>query len=860
MIKTKDETTDYFPIVYTPENPRRSERIKLLRIKVAAELAENEKKKELMKSLPIKKRSKKVKVKVVKTTKKAKLISKTSKKVKEPKIEKAAKPKKEKKVKQTKEKGGYFLMNKFTKLYDEDCKDFMDGNCSNQYCKFIHNYSKLWKDKNNEEFARRYYSLYQDFQVLSPYERKIFGVSSLDLLFICDCTGSMACYINEAKNQIKKIIDHIKESNPHSTINVSFVGYRDIKDNELRISSIDFTSDVDKVKAFIEKQDATGGGDTPEDVTGGLNEGLKLSWSAKAKFTIFIADAPCHGKKYHDEADDYPKGCPNGLILEDLIKEYARREITFSVMKITTLTDKMFKIMNESYKEVANTEIQINDLKTNPNDFGIFISHAASTTLNSITFDGVSIKDFLNNIQKDTVSLTEATNQEKEKIHLFITRMNNLIEEQEKVEMNKETQMDVDVDNESKQTESSETKGIFDDDKADIVLKYNIDIAKEIKAPANWNEISQFTFNSKCHSFNIPKDRNSYINWKNPFIKHSFINSEVKIADFPFSEGAMRYAFFMKDLSLEQNLVGKINKSISNDEYNLEGLSKDLLSLVVSKRIAYDFNERIINLVSDTKMLINFVESYIYEMINYSSNKDITVKQLPHHNKYFSAENFIDGDYTKFNNNAGWIANNLSEQSQIAQAFSHFSWQFTKGYLMIVDLQGLNSLLTDPQIHCLDRTKFGKGNLGYIGIVRFFMTHVCNSFCKKLELIHPRTYKNIDKDYDFFIEKYEQPAENKIVNKLCDICKVPFKANAFDLYDKKKKCWDAFCNDCDKKRKESFQGRKCVTCGGFFKSSAYIFKMRREEFPKACQKCKINERVAERKEFDAGIMEQEDEV
>lgn len=38
----------------------------------------------------------------------------------------------------------------------------------------------------------------------------------------------------------------------------------------------------------------------------------------------------------------------------------------------------------------------------------------------------------------------------------------------------------------------------------------------------------------------------------------------------------------------------------------------------------------------------------------------------------------------------------------ISQAFSHYSYQFTEGYLMVVDLQGASGILTDPQIHCLD--------------------------------------------------------------------------------------------------------------------------------------------------------------
>ena len=48
---------------------------------------------------------------------------------------------------------------------------------------------------------------------------------------------------------------------------------------------------------------------------------------------------------------------------------------------------------------------------------------------------------------------------------------------------------------------------------------------------------------------------------------------------------------------------------------------------------------------------------------------------------------------------------------------------------MIVDLQGVGNVLTDPQIHCLDRSRFGKGNLGYKGMMMFFNSHHCNEHC-----------------------------------------------------------------------------------------------------------------------------------
>jgi hypothetical protein len=40
----------------------------------------------------------------------------------------------------------------------------------------------------------------------------------------------------------------------------------------------DFNEDIDLVKKKIESQPAIGGGDTPEDVQGGFNKALNLSW------------------------------------------------------------------------------------------------------------------------------------------------------------------------------------------------------------------------------------------------------------------------------------------------------------------------------------------------------------------------------------------------------------------------------------------------------------------------------------------------------------------------------------------------------------------------------------------------------
>ncbi|KAI1701993.1 alpha-kinase family domain-containing protein [Ditylenchus destructor] len=110
-----------------------------------------------------------------------------------------------------------------------------------------------------------------------------------------------------------------------------------------------------------------------------------------------------------------------------------------------------------------------------------------------------------------------------------------------------------------------------------------------------------------------------------------------------------------------------------------------------------------------------------------------------------------DTKFLRFSNNADYEmlectckVNNLNfAVIEQLMAFSHWTFQITEGYLMVVDLQGIISTdesgrttleLTDPAIHCTDVLRFGRTNLGEEGMKIFFARHKCNKFCQAMEL------------------------------------------------------------------------------------------------------------------------------
>uniref|UniRef100_A0A669Q999 non-specific serine/threonine protein kinase n=1 Tax=Phasianus colchicus TaxID=9054 RepID=A0A669Q999_PHACC len=104
-------------------------------------------------------------------------------------------------------------------------------------------------------------------------------------------------------------------------------------------------------------------------------------------------------------------------------------------------------------------------------------------------------------------------------------------------------------------------------------------------------------------------------------------------------------------------------------------------------------------------------------------------------NQWLTIEKYMTGEFRKYNNNNGDEITPSSLLEELMLAFSHWTYVYTRGELLVLDLQGVGENLTDPSVIKPEDKKsgkmvFGPANLGEDAIRNFIAKHHCNSCCK----------------------------------------------------------------------------------------------------------------------------------
>uniref|UniRef100_A0A673VAA4 non-specific serine/threonine protein kinase n=1 Tax=Suricata suricatta TaxID=37032 RepID=A0A673VAA4_SURSU len=108
-------------------------------------------------------------------------------------------------------------------------------------------------------------------------------------------------------------------------------------------------------------------------------------------------------------------------------------------------------------------------------------------------------------------------------------------------------------------------------------------------------------------------------------------------------------------------------------------------------------------------------------------------------NQWLTIEKYMTGEFRKYNNNNGDEIVPSNTLEELLLAFSHWTYEYTRGELLVLDLQGVGENLTDPSVIKPEDKQsrgmvFGPANLGEDAIRNFIAKHRCNSCCRKLKL------------------------------------------------------------------------------------------------------------------------------
>ena len=491
---------------------------------------------------------------------------------------------------------------------------------------------------------------------ISNLLKRLKGAQCVDLCFMVDCTGSMDRYIAEVKGKIQDLVEDIRRKFTSLKLFISFVGYRDHSDGANRITFLDFSQSVPIFKEFVENVRVGGGGDEPEDVFGGIEQVCNLTWSRPTRILFHVGDAPCHGRRFHNDAyDEFPDGDPRGLKIEDLLRKVKQLGLIYYFARLNNTTDKMIA----EFAAVMGGPDQIDTFELkDASDLMPAVSEAISESI----------------LATEAATLATERYNPTTIIHKGVTPKG--------VKSLKPFHIDPRIPN----WDTIDTE--------EVLMLRNI-------LPRNLTELQQ------------------------P-LKVESRKRRVKICPNPFEEGAQRIAYYGKECSFEpvKSVVFKEYKLLGEGLNTLERYKEEMEIQSIAAFLAQTFKS-----IAPT----GCKEVVFTKVFTVSFNE---------RSKRFccSQEKLMDGSYVKYNSNCGFV--NKMEYTATLNAFSHWTYHYTDGYLMVVDLQGVKIekdgkvtfLLTDPAIHCKDLLRFGSCNLGKMGMSRFFRTHACNSICRSLRL------------------------------------------------------------------------------------------------------------------------------
>ncbi|KAF0688810.1 Aste57867_19632 [Aphanomyces stellatus] len=543
------------------------------------------------------------------------------------------------------------------------------------------------------------------------------------LAFLMDTTGSMGPHLRAVKDQIHTLATAFRDLG--LTTQLAFVGYKDHCDGVDHFQVFPFTTDVAAFRRFVKAIPARGGGDTPEDVLGGLAAALRrLEWPTdKAATTttnvlFHIGDAPPHGRAYFDGRDAFPDGHADDVPMDTIVEMMQAAGIQYFFGRINDSTDAMVAAIRQTW----------------PNDVTVFD-----------VLDPVRIAASVLSATVRSASRTSWASSCPSAASSSLLPPRGLVPPPPR----------------RRQFSFSPTVPTWDDlpRLRGALLSYDEPASLvDLLAGQLASHLRPVTFRVAPHPFAYGSERVVYFAQeyhKHHAASHSTHSSSpmqdsvtslgsagswIDVSSHEWKEGA--------DVVYEaENMVAKAFVYRGGDnEADGRRYMQTMECYVAAAFLAREFNRSRAAVADAANRMVPPHKLVVLR------SKVVRVGDTPPYTFYAWEKHYkAEAPHVKLTNNLGYVCKRngdndddqrINEMTQLAVAFTHWTWHATDGVLMVVDLQGQCTdtalVLTDPAIHSLGYQSFvGGTNLGKRGMAAFCSSHRCNAVCRALGLPEP---------------------------------------------------------------------------------------------------------------------------
>ena len=434
---------------------------------------------------------------------------------------------------------------------------------------------------------------------------------------------------------------------------------------------LDFTHSADIVRAFLNTLRATGGGDEAEDVLSGIRQALNASWTQQTRCIIHIADAMAHGEQHHSSTcvgDNYKtRNEPHSLDYRVLLKQMIQLNINYAFLGINRTTDKMIYNFFKEYLD-AGADCRL----LGSNEF----YYAASNL--SLAGSSVSWQDSTHSAKAKLLFEEAYLGTAFESLLHLVVRVVSTSSSRTAVRLSGSSSGT--TKQLAKKKLKSNLKFISEDGDTDE------ESALDTSAP-RWDEDSFFNETLVVEGFSPDvvvhdsKTLNSMLA-DSDNIKLSLTELTINKRSRPFAKGAMRTASYARTAASTDRFVVK---SYLKSGKQLAHFAEDMQCQALCKAFALEFNTfvqaaKAVDTSSGEDRSLDFVVTTCLKGRSEKTSDD----------ECMSLEPFIEGTYVKYSNNCGYVnRHDLGWFNDLAQAFSHFTFERSKGRFLVCDLQGV---------------------------------------------------------------------------------------------------------------------------------------------------------------------------